>query len=154
MKLGVMSSGIAALGWERALAYCQELGLDAIGLACGAYAKTRLIDPEAVLADAAAQQKLLDDVARHGLVLSALSCHGNAVHPDPDEARRHERVLCHCTPRLERAERLGDRLPRETHEVGLRVEQIHMARPAGHEEENDALRLRGEMRLLRCERTR
>ncbi len=92
MKLGVMSSGIAALGWERALAFCRELGLDAIELACGAYAKTRLIDPDAVLADTAAQQKIKDDLARHGLVLSALSCHGNAVHPDPDVAQRHEHV--------------------------------------------------------------
>jgi sugar phosphate isomerase/epimerase len=92
MKLGVMSAGIAALGWERALAYCRELGLDAIELACGAYGKTRLVDPEAVVDDAAARQRILDDVARHGLTLSALSCHGNPVHPDADEARRHERV--------------------------------------------------------------
>jgi sugar phosphate isomerase/epimerase len=92
MKLGVMSGGIAALGWERALAYCRELGLDAIELACGAYGKTRLIDAAALLEDAPARQKLKDDLARHGLMLSALSCHGNPVHPDPDEARRHERV--------------------------------------------------------------
>ena len=92
MKLGVMSSGIAALGWDRALAYCRELGLEAIELACGAYARSRLLDPEAVLADAAAQQKIKDDVARHGLTISALSCHGNPVHPDPDVARVHEHV--------------------------------------------------------------
>ena len=92
MKLGVMSGGIAALGWEAALAYCRELGLDAIELACGAYGKTHLIDPEALLDDAPARQKLKDDLARNGLSISALSCHGNPVHPDVEEARRHERV--------------------------------------------------------------
>src|ERR1700747_1491670 len=92
MKLGVMSSGIAALGWEKALAYCQELGLEAIELPCGAYAKSKLLDAETVLAEASWQQKIKDDVARHGLVISALSCHGNPVHPDPDIARAHERV--------------------------------------------------------------
>src|SRR6266545_6349018 len=92
MKLGVMSGGIAALGWDRALGYCRQLGLEALELACGAYGKTHLIDPESLLNDSSARQKVKDDLARHELVLSALSCHGNPVHPDPDEARRHERV--------------------------------------------------------------
>jgi sugar phosphate isomerase/epimerase len=92
MKLGVMSASIGQLGWDRALAYCKHLGLDAIELPCGAYAKSKLIDAEAVLNDAAAQQKIKDDVARHGLVISALSCHGNPVHPNPDIARLHERA--------------------------------------------------------------
>lgn len=92
MKLGVMSAGLAALGWEKALAYCQQLGLGAIELACGAYAKQRLIDPEALLADATRQQRIRDDLARHDLILSALSCHGNTVHPDADIAKQHERL--------------------------------------------------------------
>jgi sugar phosphate isomerase/epimerase len=56
MKLGLMSNAVAPLGWERALEVCRQLGLDAVELACGAFAKTRLIDAEAVLADAALQQ--------------------------------------------------------------------------------------------------
>jgi sugar phosphate isomerase/epimerase len=103
MKLGVMSSGIAALGWDRALAYCRELGLEAIELPCGAYAKTKLLDAAAVLEDAGGQQKIKDDVARHGLVISALSCHGNPVHPDPEVARLHERaqdVAVRLAPKL------------------------------------------------------
>jgi sugar phosphate isomerase/epimerase len=103
MKLGVMSSGIAPLGWDKALAYCQQLGLEAIELPCGAYAKSRLLDAAAALGDPALQQKIKDDVARHGLVISALSCHGNPVHPDPDVARLHERaqdVAVRLAPKL------------------------------------------------------
>jgi sugar phosphate isomerase/epimerase len=103
MKLGVMSSGIAALGWDRALAYCRQLGLEAIELPCGAYARTKLLDAAAVLEDRGAQQKIKDDVASHGLVISALSCHGNPVHPDPDVARAHERaqdVAVRLAPKL------------------------------------------------------
>src|SRR5262245_56342278 len=92
MKLGVMSSGIAALGWDKALAYCHELGLEAIELTCGVYAKNRLIDPDALLNDASSRQKLKDDLARHELIISALSCHGNPVHPDVEIAKKHERV--------------------------------------------------------------
>src|SRR5262245_22284369 len=92
MKLGLMSSAVAPLGWERALDYCQKLGLDAVELAMGAYARTKLLDPEAALAEPSLQQKIKDDLARRGLAISALSCHGNPVHPDPDTARAHERV--------------------------------------------------------------
>ena len=92
MKLGIMSSAIAPLGWDKALDYCRRLGLEAIELPCGPYAKTKLLDAEAVLADAALRQKTKEDVARHGLVISALSCHGNPVHPDADVARHHEHL--------------------------------------------------------------
>src|SRR5438128_311450 len=98
-----MSSGIAALGWDKALAYCKELGLEAIELPCGAYAKSALVDAEAALAEPALQQKIKDDVARHGLVISALSCHGNPVHPDPAVAGLHERaqdVAVRLAPKL------------------------------------------------------
>jgi sugar phosphate isomerase/epimerase len=103
MKLGVMSGGIAALGWDKALAYCQQLGLDAIELPCGAYAHSTLLDAEVALVDAALQRKIKDDVARHGLVISALSCHGNPVHPDAAVARLHERaqdVAVRLAPKL------------------------------------------------------
>jgi sugar phosphate isomerase/epimerase len=92
MKLGVMASSLGDLGWERALLACKHLQLDAIEIPCGAYPGDKLIDPKAVLADTALQRKIKDDVARHGLVISALSCHGNPVHPDRDYARSHEQI--------------------------------------------------------------
>jgi sugar phosphate isomerase/epimerase len=92
MKLGVMSGGLAVLGWEKALTYCQQLGLEAIELPCGGYAKSPLMNAEQIWNDAALQRRILDDVARHGLVISALSCHGNPVHPDPEIARTHEKA--------------------------------------------------------------
>jgi sugar phosphate isomerase/epimerase len=103
MKLGVMSTVIAPLGWDQALDYCRQLGLEAIELPCSAYAKTKLLDAEAALADPALQRQIKDDVARHGLVISALSCHGNPVHPDAEVARAHERaqdVAVRLAPKL------------------------------------------------------
>jgi sugar phosphate isomerase/epimerase len=91
MKLGVMAASLSALGWERALEFCRALGLDAIELPTGGYARSPLIDAAAVLADAAVRRRILDDVSRHGLVISALSCHGNPVHPDESIAKSHER---------------------------------------------------------------
>jgi sugar phosphate isomerase/epimerase len=103
MLLGIMSASIGPLGWDKALAYCRQLGLGAIELPCGGYATSPLINAEALLADAALQRKIKDDLDRHGLVLSALSCHGNPVHPDPVIARAHERdhdITVRLAPKL------------------------------------------------------
>jgi sugar phosphate isomerase/epimerase len=90
MRLGVMASGIAALGWDRALKFCTRLGLDCIEIPCGLYPKTLLLPPDDVLADPARQRPIKDDLARANLQISAIGCAGNPVHPDPDQARRYE----------------------------------------------------------------
>ena len=53
--------------------------------------------------------------------------------------RREQFVLRNCAPRFESAERFGNRLARETNQFRFRIEQIHVARPTRHEEEDDAL---------------
>ena len=89
MKLGVMGAGLASMGWEKALDYCQKVGLDAIELPVGAYPGKPFFDPEEVLGDPAAQQKIRDDVAKRGLEIIGLAVHGNPVSPDRELAARH-----------------------------------------------------------------
>src|SRR6516225_5437023 len=103
MKLGIMSASLAALGWDKAVEFCRTLGLEAIELPTGGYAKSPIIDAAAALEDPALQRKIKDDSARHGLVISALSCHGNPVHPDPAIAKAHERdqdITVRLAPKL------------------------------------------------------
>jgi sugar phosphate isomerase/epimerase len=92
MHLGVMASGIAALGWDKALAFSRQLGLDRIEIPCGVYPKHHLIPAEEVLDNPARQRQIKDDLARAGLSISAIGCAGNPVHPDPDQARRFEQA--------------------------------------------------------------
>ena len=54
--------------------------------------------------------------------------------------------------RLPLNERLGDRLAVPLAQLGLVLEQLELAGPAGHEEEDDALRLRRPMPRPRGER--
>ncbi len=67
---------------------------------------------------------------------------------------REQLVLVHAAARLHRAERLRQLFAVQSREFGLRVEGVHVRRPAGHEQEDDALRGRLEVRLLRRERVR
>lgn len=93
MKLGVMGAGLGGMGWEKALDYCKQVGLDAIELPVGAYPGKPFFEPADVLADAKAQQKIKDDVARRGLEVIGLAVHGNPVSPDP--ALREEHLKAH-----------------------------------------------------------
>jgi len=83
MKLGVMAAGLGGMGWDKALDYCKQVGLDAIELPVGAYPGQPFFDPGEVLKDPKAQQKIRDDVARRGLEIIGLAVHGNPVSPDP-----------------------------------------------------------------------
>jgi len=91
MKLGVMGAGLGSMGWEKALDYCQQIGLEAIELPVGGFPGKPFFDPQEVLKSKALQDKIKDDVKKRGLVVSALAVHGNPVHPDPNVAKQYER---------------------------------------------------------------
>lgn len=104
MKLGVMGAGLGGMGWEKALDYCQKVGLDAIELPVGAYPGKPFFDPEEVLKNASSQQKIKDDVKKRGLEIIGLAVHGNPVSPDPATREEHNRA--HDTA-VRLAQRLG-----------------------------------------------
>src|SRR5688572_4431599 len=81
-----------------------EVGLDAVELGCGNYPGDRHCRPAELLADDAACARFDAAIRERGLVISALSCHGNPVHPDPARARHDDEVF-RDTVRL--AARLG-----------------------------------------------
>jgi sugar phosphate isomerase/epimerase len=95
MKLGVMGAGLGEMGWDKALDYCQKVGLDAIELPVGAYPGKPFFEPQEVLKDARLQQKIKDDVKRRGLEIIGLAVHGNPVSPDP--AIREDHLKAHDT---------------------------------------------------------
>ena len=92
MKLGVMAAGLGGMGWDKALDYCQKVGLEAIELPVGAYPGKPFFDPEEVLNDNKAQQKIKDDCAKRDLEIIGLAAHGNPVSPNPETAGEHNKV--------------------------------------------------------------
>jgi sugar phosphate isomerase/epimerase len=62
------------------------LGLDAVELGSGGYPGDRHCRPAELLADRAARARFQAAFEERGLAISALSCHANPLHPDPDEA--------------------------------------------------------------------
>ena len=104
MKLGVFDPIFGHLDLEPMLDRLVELGLGAVEFGCGNYPGDRHCRPSELLADDAAAARFDAALRTRGLVISALSCHGNPLHPDPDRAERDDRVF-RDTVRL--AQRLG-----------------------------------------------
>lgn len=104
MKLGLFLVLFQDRELEAALDRCVELGLQTVEIGTGGYPGTAHCDPAALLANDAAVDAFADAVASRGLEISALSCHGNPLHPDERAAADYDAVYRRT---LELASRLG-----------------------------------------------
>lgn len=93
MKLGVMNPVLYQMGFKDACKYLQTLGVGAIEIGAGGYPGRKHFCPQELLPDekkVLEYKKITDDC---GLEISALSCHGNPIHPDKDEAKRYDSMF-------------------------------------------------------------
>ena len=82
MKLGVLMTLFSDKRFEEALDYVKKVGCDAVEIGAANYAKSPHCNPDELLANPAKVRKFKEMVVERGLVISALSCHGNPLHPD------------------------------------------------------------------------
>jgi sugar phosphate isomerase/epimerase len=104
MKIGVFDPVFGSLELEPMLDRIAGLGLQAVEIGAGNYPGDRHCKPATLLADKPACDAFAAAFAARDLEISALSCHGNPIHPDAKRARRDDQVV-RDTVRL--AERLG-----------------------------------------------
>ena len=91
MELSVMSPVLNQMELDEALGYLKSLGVDSLEIGAGGYPGKVHLDPAEYLQNPAKVQQLKDLLAKHGLKLSALACHGNPVHPNKEIAKQfHE----------------------------------------------------------------
>src|SRR5438046_4572933 len=103
MKVGVFTALLSQLPLDEVLKKLKAFQIDTVELGTGnypgdAHCKLSMLDNPSQFADF---KKTLND---HGFSISALSCHGNPLHPDQDRAKRDQETS-RKTIRL--AEKLG-----------------------------------------------
>ena len=81
MKIGVFTVVLGSLKFERTLDYLAGLGVQAIELGAGGFARSKHCPLEPLLASKRKAKALLDAVASRGLTISALNAAGNPIHP-------------------------------------------------------------------------
>jgi sugar phosphate isomerase/epimerase len=95
MKLGVFNTIYLQLPLEEALDKLVALGVSAIEIGTGNYPGDAHCRPDALLGDPRALDRFRKRIADRGLMISALSQHGNPLHPVADRARQHHQVWRH-----------------------------------------------------------
>jgi sugar phosphate isomerase/epimerase len=90
----VFNDGLAHLSRAEAFAWCAGEGLEAIEMGVGGWAKApHQLPLDDLLRDAAGRDRLLGELADHGLALSCVNAAGNPLHPDPAVGERHAALL-------------------------------------------------------------
>jgi sugar phosphate isomerase/epimerase len=92
MKIGVFTVLFGEMPFEKMLDHVAEVGCEAVEIGTGGYPGDAHCDPAALLKNQAAQRRFLKAIESRNLVISALSCHGNPVHPQRSVARRFHDV--------------------------------------------------------------
>src|SRR5688500_12425003 len=92
VKIGVFDPVFGSVELDPMLDRIVELGIEAVEVGTGNYPGDHHCKPAALLADADARKRFGEAFSSRGLTISALSCHGNPVHPDPDRAAHDDEV--------------------------------------------------------------
>ncbi len=87
MKLGVFTTLLSNLSFEEALKYFKSLGIEMVEIGCGGYPGNAHANPEILLNDDKALEDFKALIKKYDVEISALSCHGNPVHPDKETAK-------------------------------------------------------------------
>src|ERR1051325_5965742 len=93
MKVGVFTVLLADRPLEDALDYVKEAGCEAVEIGTGGYPGDAHCKPEELLRDPQALDKFQRTVEDRELEISALSCHGNPLHPDGAIATAHDELF-------------------------------------------------------------
>lgn len=93
MKIGSLSAAWSGQPLEEVLDFFAGAGLQAIEIGAGAYPGTAHCDAAKLNADAKARKAFVKAIESRGLVLSALSVHGNPLHPSKKIATEHHNAF-------------------------------------------------------------
>ena len=104
MKLGVLSAVFGDKSWEEACSEIKGAGLGAVEVGAGGFVGKKHCDPVLLLGDDDKRKAFVEAYESQGLVLSAVSAHGNPLHPNPSYAEEHKQDLVNA---VELAEKIG-----------------------------------------------
>lgn len=91
MKIGVLTVLLSDQPLGKVLKYLAGLGVQAVELGCGGYPGNAHCNAEELLASPQKIRALKAMLAKHDLEISALSMHGNPLHPDKAIARAYRK---------------------------------------------------------------
>ena len=89
MKLGVFTVLFGQRPLDELLDYFCQMGIEAVELGVGNYPGSAHVPVKELLSSVKARTEFLAKIKGRGLEISALSVHGNPLHPDKKLAKEH-----------------------------------------------------------------
>ena len=107
MKLSVLAVALADRSFPEALQFLKERGVQQVEVGCGGYPGKAHCDPAVLLNDKKKLDEFKKALAGSGLTISALSAHGNAVHPKKEIAAAYHQDFVNAVLLAENREKFG-----------------------------------------------
>jgi sugar phosphate isomerase/epimerase len=104
MKLGTFTVVLGDMSFENACEFLSKNGVQMVEIGCGGYPGRAHCDPNELLSDEGKLENFKAILAKNNLEISALSSHGNMVHPVKEIADKFDEDL---TKAILLAEKLG-----------------------------------------------
>ncbi len=104
MKLGTFTVVLGDMNLEKACEFLSKNGVKMVEIGCGGFPGTAHCNPDVLLNDEKELEKFKDTIKKYNLEISALSAHGNMVHPVKETAASYDEDL---TKAILLAEKLG-----------------------------------------------
>nr|WP_307990757.1 sugar phosphate isomerase/epimerase [uncultured Niameybacter sp.] len=93
MKLGVFTCLLGDKSLEESLAYFKSKGIQMVEIGCGGYPGNAHANPDILLNNEEALEEFKATLKKYDLEISALSCHGNPVHPQKEIAKEFDETI-------------------------------------------------------------
>lgn len=93
MKVGVFAALFGDMKFEPMLDYILAAGCETVEIGTGGYPGAPHCPLDELVSDKTKAKAWMKKITDHGLEISALSCHGNPLHPDMQTAAKHDEVL-------------------------------------------------------------
>jgi sugar phosphate isomerase/epimerase len=92
MRIGVLTVLYQNLPIIEVLDKVRALGITAVEIGTGAYPGNAHLDVDRLLGSKSAREDYQQELDDRGMIISALSCHGNPIHPNPDTAHQADAI--------------------------------------------------------------
>lgn len=89
MKIGLLPRVLLDRPFEKALDEMVSYGIEAIEIPCANYIGKEFADPDVLLKDKAKLSSFRKAIQDRNIMISALACHGNPLHPSRAVSRAH-----------------------------------------------------------------
>src|SRR6266566_8984247 len=90
MKIGMITDSLGELSFDDLLGTAAELGIERLEFAAGNWSRAPHLALDRMLDSAPAREEFMVRLRDHGLLISALNCSGNPLHPGETGGRHRE----------------------------------------------------------------